>query len=135
GDAGDISYPYYLVNGRIPAAPSTFSAKPGQRVRIRIINAGSDTAFRVALAGHRMTVTHTDGYPVVATEVDALLVGMGERYDVIVTVGPGAGGWFAVGASRGGGSPPRGGWPPRGGGPGPGGGFWPRRTGGRGGHR
>jgi FtsP/CotA-like multicopper oxidase with cupredoxin domain len=89
GDAGDVSYPYYLVNGRIPAAPTTFTAKPGQRIRIRIINAGSDTAFRVALAGHSMTVTHTDGYPVVPTEVDAVLVGMSERYDVIVTAGDG----------------------------------------------
>jgi FtsP/CotA-like multicopper oxidase with cupredoxin domain len=89
GDAGDVSYPYYLINGRIPAAPTTFGAKPGQRVRIRIINAGSDTAFRVALAGHRMTVTHTDGYPVKPTDVDAVLLGMGERYDVLVTVGDG----------------------------------------------
>jgi multicopper oxidase len=89
GDAGDISYPYYLANGRIPAAPTTFTARPGQRIRVRIINAGADTAFRVALAGHRMTVTHTDGFPVVPTEVDALLVGMGERYDVLVTAGDG----------------------------------------------
>ncbi|AQT83175.1 oxidase [Mycolicibacterium litorale] len=89
GDGGDVSYPYYLVNGRIPAAPSTFSAKPGQRIRIRIINAAADTAFRVALAGHRMTVTHTDGFPVVPTDVDAVLLGMGERYDVIVTAGDG----------------------------------------------
>ena len=89
GDAGDISYPYYLINGRVPAAATTFNAKPGQRVRLRIINAGSDTAFRVALAGHRMTVTHTDGYPVVPRDVDAVLLGMGERHDVIVTAGDG----------------------------------------------
>lgn len=50
-----------------------------------MINAGSDTAFRVALAGHALTVTHTDGYPVTPREVDALLIGMGERYDVAVT--------------------------------------------------
>ncbi|MCE5291954.1 MAG: multicopper oxidase family protein [Nocardiaceae bacterium] len=85
GDAGDISYPYYLVNGRISTAPSTFTATPGQRIRLRIINAGADTAFRVALAGHTMTVTHTDGFPVTPTETDAVLLGMGERYDVIVT--------------------------------------------------
>ncbi|TPG28135.1 multicopper oxidase family protein [Mycolicibacterium hodleri] len=85
GDAGDVSYPYYLINGRIPAAPNTFTATPGQRIRIRIINAGSDTAFRVALAGHTMTVTHSDGYPIVPTNVAALLIGMGERYDVTVT--------------------------------------------------
>jgi len=89
GDAGDVSYPYYLINGRIPAAPTTFAAKPGQRIRLRVINAGSDTAFRVALAGHTMTVTHTDGYPVTPTEVDAVLLGMGERDDVIVTAGDG----------------------------------------------
>jgi FtsP/CotA-like multicopper oxidase with cupredoxin domain len=89
GDAGDVMYPYYLINGRIPAAPTTFTAKPGQRVRIRIINAGSDTAFRVALANHRMTVTHTDGFPVRPVDVDAVLLGIGERYDVIVTAGDG----------------------------------------------
>jgi FtsP/CotA-like multicopper oxidase with cupredoxin domain len=89
GDAGDIAYPYYLINGRIPSAPTTFNAKPGQRIRIRFINTGSDTAFRVALAGHSMTVTHTDGYPVVPTKVDALLIGMAERYDVTVTADDG----------------------------------------------
>lgn len=85
GDSGDVDYPYYLVNGRIPAAPTTFDATPGQRIRIRIINVGADTAFRVALAGHIMTVTHTDGYPIVPTDVDALLLGMAERYDVTIT--------------------------------------------------
>lgn len=86
GGAGDISYPHYLVNGRTPAAPVLLSAKPGRRVRIRLINAGSDTAFRVALGGHRMTVTHSDGFPVVPVQTDALLIGMGERYDVLVTL-------------------------------------------------
>lgn len=89
GDAGDVAYPYYLVNGRTPEAPSEFRAKPGDRVRLRIVNAGGDTAFRVALGGHRLTVTHTDGFPVQHAEADALLVGMGERYDVLVTVGDG----------------------------------------------
>lgn len=89
GDPGDVTYPYYVINGRIPEAPTTFRAKPGQRIRIRFINAGSDTAFRVALAGHRMKVTHTDGFPIVPTDVDALLIGMGERYDVIVTAADG----------------------------------------------
>ncbi|MEU2689721.1 multicopper oxidase family protein [Streptomyces hygroscopicus] len=86
GHAGDVTYPYYLVNGRSPESPQVFRAKRGDRVRIRIINAGGDTAFRVALGGHRMTVTHTDGYPVVPARTDALLLGMGERYDVLVTV-------------------------------------------------
>ena len=36
-----------------------------------------------------MTVTHTDGFPITPTHVDALLLGMGERYDVTVTAGDG----------------------------------------------
>jgi multicopper oxidase len=89
GDAGDVRYPHYLINGRIRTAPRTFTARPGQRVRIRFINAGADTAFRVALGGHIMTVTHTDGYPVEPVQAGALLLGMGERYDVQVTLGDG----------------------------------------------
>ncbi|MFJ9906164.1 multicopper oxidase family protein [Streptomyces sp. NPDC101152] len=89
GDAGDVKYPYHLVNGRVPADPEVYTAKPGKRVRLRIINAGGDTAYRVALGGHRMTITHTDGFPVRHQQVDALLIGMGERYDVLVTLADG----------------------------------------------
>jgi FtsP/CotA-like multicopper oxidase with cupredoxin domain len=89
GDAGDVKYPYYLVNGRVPASPDVFTGKPGQKVRLRLINAGGDTAFRVALGGHQLTVTHTDGFPVQHQQVDALLLGPGERYDALVTLGDG----------------------------------------------
>jgi hypothetical protein len=41
------------------------------------LSAGADIAFRVALVGYSMTVTDTDGYPVVPTEVDAVLLEMG----------------------------------------------------------
>ena len=37
-----------------------------------------------------MTVTHSDGYPVVPFEVDAFIIGMGERYDVTIDVQSGA---------------------------------------------
>ena len=89
GDAGDVRYPHFLLNGRLPAAPATYQGRPGSRVRLRIINAGGDTAFRVALGGHRMRVTHTDGFPVQPLDTDALLIGMGERYDVLVTLADG----------------------------------------------
>jgi len=88
-DAGDVDHPYHLVNGRTARDPRTFHAKPGDRVRIRFINAGSETAYRVALGDHPMTVTHTDGFPVEHIEADALLIGMAERYDVVVTAGDG----------------------------------------------
>lgn len=89
GGAGDVAYPHYLINGRVPGAPVTLTAKPRQRVRIRLVNAASDTAFRVALGGHRLTVTHTDGFPVTPAATDALLIGMGERVDVEVDLADG----------------------------------------------
>ncbi len=88
-DAGDVDHPYYLINGRIGTDPVTVQGAPGQRLRLRIINAAADTAFRVALGGHRLTVTHSDGFPVAPAEGDALLIGMGERYDVVVTLADG----------------------------------------------
>ncbi|MEV7508941.1 multicopper oxidase family protein [Streptomyces sp. NPDC090085] len=84
-EAGDVAYPHYLVNGRVPEDPSVFTARPGDRIRLRIVNAGGDTAFRLALGGHEMTVTHADGFPVRHATARSLLLGMGERYDVLVT--------------------------------------------------
>jgi FtsP/CotA-like multicopper oxidase with cupredoxin domain len=85
-DTGDVSYPAHLINGRLGKAPHVVRARQGQRLRIRLINAASDTAYRVAIGGHQMTVTHTDGFPVDPVTVDALIIGMGERYDVLIDV-------------------------------------------------
>ncbi len=89
GDAGDVQYPMFLINGKAPSDPDVLSAKPGQKIRLRLINAASDTIFTVALGGHQMSVTHTDGYAVQPEEVDALYIGMGERYDAVVTLADG----------------------------------------------
>ena len=80
----DIVYPLYLINGLPPEAPAEFAVRRGERLRLRVVNPSAATIFRVALAGHRLTVTHADGQPVEPVEVDALRVGMGERYDAIV---------------------------------------------------
>ncbi|GGF54222.1 putative oxidase (copper-binding protein) [Marmoricola endophyticus] len=89
-DTGDVAYPLHLVNGRPPADPYVVSTRPGRRIRFRLVNAGGDTAYRVAIGGHRMTVVASDGFPVEPVEVDALVIGMAERYDVLVTAGDGA---------------------------------------------
>jgi FtsP/CotA-like multicopper oxidase with cupredoxin domain len=88
--AGDVVYPHHLINGRAANDRFTVEAKPGQKVRLRIINAGSDTAYRFGVGGHQLTVTHADGYPVEHVTVDHLMIGMGERYDVLVTARDGA---------------------------------------------
>jgi FtsP/CotA-like multicopper oxidase with cupredoxin domain len=89
GDAGDVTYPFHLINGRPPADPFLITAKPGQRLRLRVINAGADTAYRVALGGHRLRLTHSDGFPIRTINTDAVLIGMGERYDAIIQLADG----------------------------------------------
>ena len=85
-DMGDVTYPMYLINGRPSNDPEIFLAKPGERIRFRIINAAADTIFDCAFAQHMMEVTHTDGFPVKPLTTALLQIGMGERYDVIVTL-------------------------------------------------
>jgi multicopper oxidase len=85
-DGGDVTYPYFLINGRVSTDPQTATYTAGQRVRLRIINAGSDTAFRVGIPNTTMTVTHTDGFPVVPQQTDSVILGMGERVDATITV-------------------------------------------------
>jgi FtsP/CotA-like multicopper oxidase with cupredoxin domain len=88
-DGGDVDYPLYLVNGHAPQDPDVLTGTPGQRVRLRIINAASDTIFDVALDGHTMSVTHTDGYPVNPVPASVIRLGMGERYDATLTLADG----------------------------------------------
>lgn len=88
-DTGDVAYPAHLINGRLPRDPVTITSAPGRRICLRLINASADTAYRFAIGGHRLTVTHTDGYGVEPFEVDTLILGMGERYDVLVGVSDG----------------------------------------------
>jgi len=89
-DGGDVIYPYFLINGRTTTDPQVVDYRGGQRIRLRIVNAGADTAFRVAVPGTELNVTHTDGYPVVPRRANAVILGMGERADAIVTLGSSA---------------------------------------------
>lgn len=94
-----------LINGRPPDAPPVFETKRGDRVRLRLLNPSGATTFRLAIAGHRMAVAYADGRPVTPHLVDALDIGMGERYDVIVEANnPGA--WAIMAATVEGSSPP-----------------------------
>jgi FtsP/CotA-like multicopper oxidase with cupredoxin domain len=94
-----IAYPLHLINGRPPNDPAVVEAAAGSRLRLRIINAGAETPYRFAVAGHRMTIVAVDGFDVVPVETDAILIGMAQRYDVLVTVASGA--WPMVAAVEG----------------------------------
>ena len=88
-DVSDIYYDAFLINGR---ERSTLNAKPGERVRIRVINAGAATYFYLNSATGPMTIVAADGPAVEPVNVDRLLMGMAETYDVVVTV-PASGQW------------------------------------------
>jgi FtsP/CotA-like multicopper oxidase with cupredoxin domain len=86
GEAGDVRYPLHLFNGRAPEDPDTLHASPGSTVRLRIVNAAGDTAYRFGIPGQKLILTHTDGFPVAHEEADAVVLGMGERIDALITV-------------------------------------------------
>lgn len=82
--ATEPPYAGYLANGRLGTALDAFAVTRGERVRLRIVNGSAATTHRVGLTGHKLTVTHADGQRVAPVDVDSLLIGMGERYDVAV---------------------------------------------------
>ncbi|MCW3767223.1 MULTISPECIES: multicopper oxidase family protein [Paenarthrobacter] len=86
GDAGDVRYPFHLFNSKTPEEAEVLDAVAGDIIRLRIINAAGDTAYRVGVPGQKLTLTHTDGFPVQHQDVDAVVLGMGERIDALLTV-------------------------------------------------
>ncbi len=74
----------YLVNGFRPETPATLLFRPGERVRLRLINSGAMTYFDVRIPGLRITVVQADGNNVRPVVVDELRIAVGETYDVIV---------------------------------------------------
>lgn len=75
----------YLVNGHGPKSNWTALFKPGERVRLRFINAAAMTVFDVRIPGLTMTVVSADGQNVRPVAVDEFQMSPGETYDVIVT--------------------------------------------------
>ncbi len=83
-DVSDVYYDKFLINGK---NESQFSGlKGGQKVRLRISNGGASSYFWLSYAGGKMTVVANDGNDVEPVEVDRLIIGVSETYDVIVTI-------------------------------------------------
>src|SRR5260370_895127 len=74
----------YLMNGNPPDANWTALFTPGERVRLRFINASTMTLFDVRIPGLPMTVVQADGNCLQPVTVDELRLGVAETYDVIV---------------------------------------------------
>lgn len=74
----------HILNGKTSDGQSAISVTAGQKLRLRILNAAARTNYIIALDGHQMTVTHKDGNRVQGVATDAIPIGIGERYDVII---------------------------------------------------
>ncbi|EIA09472.1 multicopper oxidase domain-containing protein [Flavobacterium frigoris] len=86
-DVSDVYYDKFLINGSNESMANVLSkSKAGDKVRLRISNAGASSYFWLTYAGGKITVIANDGNDVEPVEVDRLIIGVSETYDVVVTI-------------------------------------------------
>lgn len=83
-DVSDVYYDKFLINGVPESQLSQFKA--GDKVRLKISNAGASTYFWLTYAGGKITVVANDGNDVEPVEVDRLIIAVSETYDIVVTI-------------------------------------------------
>lgn len=85
-DISDVTGATYsfLINGHDTLSNWTALFRPGERVKLRIINASSMTNFNVRIPGLPMAVVAADGCNVAPVETDEIQIAIAETYDVIV---------------------------------------------------
>jgi len=85
-DIADVTGAHYtyVLNGIASDGNWTGLFKPGERVRLRFINAAAGSYFDVRIPGLPMTVVQADGQNVASVEVDEFRIAIAETYDVIV---------------------------------------------------
>lgn len=84
-DLSDVTGYTFLMNGKTPEQNWTGIFKPGERVRLRFINASAMSFYDVRIPGLKMQVVSADGQNVEPVPVDEFRFGVAETYDVIVT--------------------------------------------------
>lgn len=86
-DVSDVYYDKFLINGSNESMANILGKpKAGDKVRLRISNAGASSYFWLTYAGGKITVVANDGNDVEPVEVDRLIIGVSETYDVVVTI-------------------------------------------------
>lgn len=83
-DLSDIGYDAFLINGKTTSRLS--QAKPGTRVKLRIINAAASSYFIFEYSGGTMSVIEADGRPLTPFTASKLKLAMAETYDVLITI-------------------------------------------------
>ncbi|SKA99562.1 Multicopper oxidase with three cupredoxin domains (includes cell division protein FtsP and spore coat protein CotA) [Prosthecobacter debontii] len=82
-DVSDVGYHAFLVNGQ---RQTEITGRPGERVRLRLINASAATYFYLQSSTGPLTIVAADGPPVQPVKVDRLFMAIAETYDVIITI-------------------------------------------------
>lgn len=82
-DLSDVGYDAFLSNGK---KENVLDAKPGQIIKLRLINAGASTYFNVEFAGEPMIVVASDGVDIEPIKVKRLRISMAETYDILIKV-------------------------------------------------
>ena len=77
----------YLLNGTTSLGNWTALFKPGEKIRLRLVNGSAMTYFDVRIPGLAMTVVAVDGQYVHPLTVDEVRLAAAETYDVIVEPG------------------------------------------------
>ncbi len=98
-DLNDVEYDAYLANDRTLEDPQVIRVERGGRVRLRVINGATSTAFHIDLGGLTGTVVAVDGNPVEPVGGGRFGMVMGQRLDILVRI-PAEGGAFPVLAQR-----------------------------------
>ena len=83
-DVSDVYYDRFFLNGNVESQLSQFKA--GDKVRLRISNAGASTYFWLNYGGGKIQVVANDGNDVEPTEVDRLIIAVSETYDIVLTI-------------------------------------------------
>ncbi|KAJ2158578.1 ferroxidase fet3 [Coemansia sp. RSA 552] len=79
------TFPYALINGINGNYTEPIVFRPGKTYRIRLISLSTTEWFKFAMPGHQMHVVEADGIYSEPFPVDALTMGPGQRYSVLVT--------------------------------------------------
>jgi FtsP/CotA-like multicopper oxidase with cupredoxin domain len=83
-DLADVAYDAFLTNGK---PESQLAVKPGQTLRLRIIDGAASTFFHLTYAGGPITIVAADGQAVEPLKMKVpLLISIAETYDVLVPV-------------------------------------------------
>ncbi len=93
--ANDVAYDAYLANDRTLADPEVVQVEAGTKLRLRIINGGTATAFWIDPGVLASTAIAVDGSACQPLAAKAYPMAQGQRLDLLVTIPP-EGGAFPI---------------------------------------